>query len=201
MSIVRKTINLIVLLGFIGSSLFTALPVYTEAYALPDTGNDVNAPALEPQLINDNKNAKTAVSVTAGSLFTYSVSQNGNKAPSTGGVVGQYAYAASKGSIGLIAHNYLAGASFYSLTAGTEVTVDFSDGTTQTFVVQTARRYQATDPDDYGKPFIDQRGKQVSTRQVFNQNYKQGKVTFQTCITKDGINTWGLVFIIAVPKK
>ena len=201
MTNVRKNIHMIMLLAFLASSILTALPAYAQAYALPDTGRETGFPTLETQPDLTNKKAKSVVSVSAGTLFTYPVSQSGNKAPSSAGAVGQYAYAAGKGSYGFIAHNYLAGASFYGLTAGTEIIVTFSDGTTQSFVVQTARRYQATDPNDYSKPFIDGKGKQMTTRQVFNQNYKSGQVTFQTCISKDGSNTWGLVFIIAVPKK
>jgi hypothetical protein len=149
---------------------------------------------------NGVSKAKVVTSVQVTGKFTYAVSQNGNAAPS-GYTVGQYAYAASKNNLGFIAHNYLAGSSFYGLTAGDEVVVSFSDGTTKTFVVYNVARYQATNSNDFSKPFIDARGKQVSARQVFNQSYKAGQVTFQTCITADGSLTWGVIIIQASPKK
>ena len=67
--------------------------------------------------------------------------------------------------------------------------------------MQTARRYQATDPTNINKPFITDKGKKISARQVYNQNFKPGKLTFMTELAKDGVSNWGVVLIIAVPKK
>ena len=144
--------------------------------------------------------AKTAVSVSVTGKFTYGVSQSGNAAPSSY-TLGQYAYAAGKNNLGFLAHNYLAGSSFYMLSAGDEVLVTFSDGSTQTYTVYNVTRDKATDPNNFSKPFVDARGKTVSARQVFNQAYKSNQVTFQTCLSGGGSLTWGVLIVQARPKK
>ena len=171
------------------------------AVALPYTGAPVEV-ASAPSAVLEGK-GKTAIHVSVPGKFSFTVVQSGNAAPSSGGVVGQYAEAKKRNNVGLIAHNYLAGANFFILGFGDEVIVTYSDGTTQTFVVKNIKKFQATDPYNYGKPFIQNNGKgsQVNTRNVFNKVYKAGGLTFQTCIAKDGIDTWGLMFVIAVPKK
>ena len=114
-------------------------------------------------------------------------------------MIGQYATAAEAGNIGLIAHNYAAGGSFYILAIGDEIVVNYIDGSTQTFIVNNVLRYQASTPGVFSS-FIDSNGKQVSAQSVFNQAYKRNQVTFQTCISREGSQSWGLLFVQAVPK-
>ena len=165
--------------------------------ALPVTGI-ATIPDSTAQLAKNGVGKVTSVSV--GNTYSFSVTQFGNSVPSDGSL-GQYAGAASKKNIGLLAHNYLAGAAFASFWIGAEIKVTLSDGSTKTFVINNVMRYQATDPNDFSKPFIDSNGKQISTRALFNRAYKRGGLTFQTCIAGNGSSTWGLLFVLAVPKK
>jgi hypothetical protein len=175
-----------------------------QANALPVTGLNMRTAAgvtagFMDQLLN-GKSAKAVVQVSVPGKFSYSVVQTGNDVP-TGYELGQYTQAAKKGSVGLLAHNYLAGQSFFSLAIGDEVNLTYSNGATQTFVVTNVLRYQATDPNDYSKPFLNSNGRQVSAKNVFNQAFHNNGLTFQTCIIAEGLNTWGLLFVQAELQK
>ena len=175
----------------------------TQANALPVTGADMQMAAgttagFMEQMLKGGS-AGTVVQISVPGKFSYAVVQSGNGVPS-GYVLGQYAQAAKKGNIGLLAHNYLAGQSFYALAIGDEVNVTYSNGATKTFVVTNVLRYQATDPNNYSKPFLNSNGKEISPKSVFNQAYQKNGLTFQTCITADGSYTWGLLFVQAKPR-
>jgi hypothetical protein len=191
-------------LAYIASTLVTQLPV--TGAARPQTEGTLVSEAefagAFTQLFASEaaKNNSTVVRVTVPGVLDYQVVQSGNSVPS-GYAVGQYGYAARKNNIGLLAHNYAAGGSFYALSSGMEVIVTYSNGQTATYVINNVMRYQATDPTNYGKPFIDSRGKEISAKQVFNQAYRRNGLTFQTCLWGEGSATWGLLFVQAVPKK
>lgn len=165
------------------------------SFSLPVTGQvtDEDTPA--------RKTTSGTVTRVAADLFDYPVIQNGDAAPSAANAVGQYAYAARRGSIGLLAHNYSAGSSFFALGIDDLITLTFDDGSTQSYKVTAIRIYQATDPDDFSQPFVDDRGKQLKPKEVFGREYSPGTLTFQTCIAKDGHTSWGLLFIRAEPVK
>ena len=187
---------------FIISLLIVAsLVISIFQYQIPITGSPNFLNQINFKYIQEAPAAKgSQVSmVSVAGKFSYPVVQSGNNPPS-GNVIGQYAYAASKGNIGLLPHNYAAGSSFYVLNKGDEVIITFDNGSTKRFVVNNLLRFQATDPNDYSKPFIDGNGNTLSTRQVFNRAYKSNGVTFQTCIENNGSTTWGLLFVQAVPK-
>jgi hypothetical protein len=166
--------------------------------SLPVTGSTAPNNPFASQAALPLAKAKKASSVAVENKFIFSVSQSGNNAPSDYSL-GQYAFAAGKNSLGFIAHNYLAGSSFSSLTAGDVVTVKYSDGTSASFLVYNVARYKATNSNDFSKPFIASNGKEMSARQVFGQAYKSGQVTFQTCIASGGSNTWGILIVQAKP--
>lgn len=168
---------------------------------LPVTGNSqVQQTVLFPQITKaQNASAGVVSQVSVANKFTYQVVQSGNNAPA-GNVVGQYAYAANRGSIGLLAHNYAAGASFYTLNNGDEVLITYNNGTTKRFIVSNVLRFQASDPNDFSQPFFSSNGKELTAKQVFSQAYKTNWVTFQTCIQNGGSPTWGLLFVQATPK-
>jgi len=116
-------------------------------------------------------------------------------------VVTQFQSAAYFGVTGLLAHNTLAGAEFFNLSAGQEVRIVFGDGTARTYQVRAIRRYQALDPNNASSSLIDlDTGAVLSALDVFNQMYTgPDHVTFQTCIRQDGIATWGRLFVTALP--
>ncbi|TAK11933.1 MAG: sortase [Anaerolineae bacterium] len=194
MTTTKKNLTLILITVLLITSLSAVFT--TRAASLPVTGAQA-APIAASAAASPAKGSLTATKVVAHGLFTYTVVQNGNSVPTGGSSVGQYAAAAKKKSIGLLAHNYLAGGSFASLKVGQLITVTFSDGSTKTYKVYSVQTYQATDPNDFSQPFINSNGKKVSARTVFNAAYKANQVTFQTCIAKNGYSSWGVLFVIA----
>jgi len=69
-------------------------------------------------------------------------------------VATQFAPASRYGNIGLLAHNYLAGASFSMLAIGQAVRLVYGDGKVENFVVSEVLRFQALQP---GSPTTDLR--------------------------------------------
>lgn len=113
----------------------------------------------------------------------------------------QFRYAAYTNVIGLLAHNYLAGASFFNLSVGQEVWIVYGDGARQGYVVTEVYRYQALTPNSTRSEFLDlNTGEVLSSAQLYDRVYRgEHHVTFQTCITENGIATWGRLFVIARP--
>ncbi len=188
------------------------LSIFTPAFTLPATGGAAPAVFSNPgqplqtsptagdvpsfkafvDSVTDGSNQVTGVYVEG--LFAYRVLQTGNAVPSGGGVVGQYGRAKN---IGLLAHNYAAGAMFHTLTPGMKIKIIYGTGKVRTFTVKKVDRYQASNSNDFSAPFTNtQTGKQMSAQSLFKKMYSSG-VTFQTCITQDGSTTWGLLFVRA----
>lgn len=188
---IKNTLSILFLTVF---SLISTLPAALATNALPLTGEVANVQAVSTVKSSAAKNM-TVTSVVVPGKFSYAVSRPSNSVPSSG--VGQYAQALKKKAIGLLAHNFAAGASFFTLTAGDEVIITFSNGTSKTYVVYNVMSYEATKAGDFSKPFINARGKIVSAKQVFNKAYKSGTVTFQTCIARNGHASWGVIFVQA----
>jgi hypothetical protein len=123
------------------------------------------------------------------------VSQNNDE-------ITQFNMAAEAGNIGLLAHNYLSGASFTNLAAGQEVRLIYGDGTVEYFVIDQILQYQALQPYSPNSDFRDlETNVTISAEELFRQVYRGEKhVTFQTCIEANGLGSWGRLFIIAQPK-
>lgn len=159
----------------------------------PSTGKGI--PSLEAFVESVANGSNQITGVYVDGLFAYYVLQTGNAVPGGAGVVGQYAQA--KSNIGLLAHNYAAGAKFYELTPGMKVKIIYGNRKVKTFTVKKVDRYQASDPQNYSEPFMHTlSGKQMSAQELFKKMYSSG-VTFQTCITQNGSATWGLLFVRA----
>ena len=123
------------------------------------------------------------------------VSQNNDE-------ITQFNMAAEAGNIGLLAHNYLSGASFTNLAAGQEVRLIYGDGAVEYFVIDQILQYQALQPYSPNSDFRDlETNVTISAEELFRQVYRGEKhVTFQTCIEANGLGSWGRLFIIAQPK-
>lgn len=115
--------------------------------------------------------------------------------------VTQYRYAAYTNVIGLLAHNDLAGSSFFNLSVGQEVWIIYGGGARQGYVVTGVYRYQALQPDSRRSEFADlASGEVLSSAQLYDRVYRGGHhVTFQTCIQENGLAAWGRLFVIAEP--
>jgi hypothetical protein len=137
--------------------------------------------------------------------FAYHVVQQpvGNPAYISGvqDVVTQFSMAAEVGNVGLLAHNYLAGYAFSSLTPGREVILIYGNGNLENFIVTRVLRVQALQPLSPTSEFRDpEAGLTISADEMFNRVYRGGRhTTFQTCIEAEGNPSWGRLFVIAEP--
>ncbi len=115
--------------------------------------------------------------------------------------VTQFGLAAQYGSQAFLAHNYLAGATFPTLSEGQIITLVYGDGSSMQFRIETIKRYQALSPESTQSSFVDlESGAKLSNSDLFHTVYNSdNSVVLQTCIAKDGVSTWGRLFVIAVP--
>jgi hypothetical protein len=102
------------------------------------------------------------------------------------------------GNEGLIAHNYLAGGEFYSLKVGDIAELVLGDGSVIEFEIYDIQQFQALSPNSPTSDFLDlATGDKLSASDLFYRVYGGNMtLTFQTCINRDNISTWGRTFII-----
>ncbi len=115
--------------------------------------------------------------------------------------VTQFGLAAQHGTVGLLAHNYAAGARFSEINIGDRIHIAYDDGKTEGFIVKSIEIYQALSPKDPHTTFVDlSTQRKLSAEELFHNVYG-GKhhLTLQTCITQGTENSWGRMFIIADP--
>jgi hypothetical protein len=118
-------------------------------------------------------------------------------------VLTQFASASDAGSIGLLAHNYLAGRRFSEMELGQHLILIRGDGSLETFAVTRMLRFRALQPYSTRSRFEDlAAGGELDAADVFMDTYaQQGAMVFQTCISHAGIPTWGRLFVIARPSR
>ena len=120
-----------------------------------------------------------------------------------GGEITQFRMAGKYGTTGLLAHNHLAGASFFNLKVGDDVRLVYGDGKVEYFVVTEILQYQALQPHSPYSSFRNLANEKevLSVEQMFKRVFfSNGNITFQTCIEKDGELSWGRLFVIAIPR-
>jgi hypothetical protein len=207
-----KLTRLIISLLLLGTVFMST----TQALAMPITGSTTAeaAPALVDQLaisLDDftnsvkNGNSGQIVGLYAEEVFALSVVQqpSGNAGyVSTGGynVVTQFGMASSYGSVGMLAHNYLAGSYFSNLSIGSEIVVIYGDGSTVSYTVSEVRKYQALTPNSAYSNFVNlsNTSETLTSSDVFYETYgTSGALVLQTCISQDGNSSWGRLFVIA----
>jgi hypothetical protein len=116
-------------------------------------------------------------------------------------VVTQFGMATEVGNVGLLAHNYLAGKSFASLSEGNVVFLVYGDGHTEKLKVTHVYKYQALNPLSPTSKFKDlSTNVTITAEELFRLVYRGNRhATFQTCIDANGNSSWGRLFIIAEP--
>lgn len=114
-------------------------------------------------------------------------------------VVTQFSLASQYGTVGILAHNYLAGLSFFELSSGQDVYVVYGNGETAHYVITEVRRFQALQPYSPYSEFIDlDTNAQYNSTNVFNEVYgESSRLVLQTCIAAEGVDSWGRLFVIA----
>jgi hypothetical protein len=188
-------------------ALFTLLvlafrPVPAEALAQP-AQPDLASFILSVQ----DGQAGVVRGVYVDSVMAYPVIQqpsyNAAYVSTTDGVVTEFGMARQTGNVGLLAHNTLAGRSFSNLKPGQYVVIVYGDGKTETFIVTQILRYAALSPFSTTSEFKNlDTNITISATQLFSNVYMGSRhLTFQTCIEYNGNDSWGRLFVIAVPMK
>jgi hypothetical protein len=115
-------------------------------------------------------------------------------------VLTQFEPAMRLGSVGLLAHNYLAGIRFAQLGTGQVIYLLYGDGRIEPYAVADVYRFQARDPDSPSSQFIDADGRTLNADSLFTRMYgRRGMLVFQTCIKAGQNTTWGRLFVVAQP--
>jgi hypothetical protein len=206
--------SLLLLAMLINATRATPFRVIPVTRAIEDAPIQISNPSVysSPNLktfIDSVKNGDhyRVVGVYAPFNFAYPIVQQPNDdsvfVSTQPDVVTQFGMAARNGTIGLLAHNTLAGAQFYNLSLNQRVLVVYGDGSLRPYTIQAVHQYQALDPTNPYSLFIDQDnpGQTLSSAQLFNEMYGYNDtLVFQTCIQKDGNPSWGRIFIIATPE-
>lgn len=196
----KKRIIFISLLGI----LFRAFALPTQAHA--DAPIPAALPSL-PEFIETVKDGSygTLRGIYVQGVMAYAIGQQPLDSPgyvsSSPNKLTQFKMASSAGNLGLLAHNYLAGASFSQLQEGDTITIIFGDGRTQGFVVEDIQQYQTHSPLSPYSNFTDLETQELLTAEQLFKKVYQGDfhLTLQTCIENQGDLSWGRLFIIAKP--
>jgi hypothetical protein len=103
----------------------------------------------------------------------------------------------------LLAHNYLAGDSFFKLQLGDSVWVIYGDGSARRYEVVTIKEYFAREPYNTYSQFIDlDNGNEMSAYEMFMQFYSgDHHLTMQVSMQQGSDESWGRRFIIAEPRE
>jgi hypothetical protein len=102
-------------------------------------------------------------------------------------------------TVGLLAHNFLAGAQFFNLQLNQQIILVLGDGSQEYYKIDDIQSYQALSPTNPYSNFISPDGQRnLSSEKVFRQVYAKGnQLVFQTCIQKGNEDSWGRLFVIA----
>jgi hypothetical protein len=151
-----------------------------------------------------NGNSGQIVGLYAESVFALRVVQqpsgNAGYVSTSSNVTTQFGMASDYGSVGMLAHNYLAGSYFSALSSGKEISVIYGDGSTISYTVSEVRKYQALNPSSAYSNFVNlsDTSTTLTSGDVFNETYGNGgALVLQTCISNNGNSSWGRLFVIA----
>jgi hypothetical protein len=191
--------------SFLISSLLLAL-LLTYFPAPVQAREETSLPTLD-EFIEEVRNGKPGVlrGVYIPGVLANWVTQQPSDKPgfvsSVDDALTQFQLASRFGSTGLLAHNYLAGEGFSHLAEGQVLYLIYGNGKTETFVITHFMRFQALQPNSLMSDFVDLKdGTHLTASQLLSKAYNRpGQVVFQTCISADGNDSWGRLFVIAKP--
>ncbi len=185
---------------------FRRLPLNRDnnSYALTDKTRYLTGLQEFSQKVQ-NGEAETLRGVYVKGLFTFPVVQQESHGAgfvsSIDGTLTEFSLADQFGNVGLLAHNYLSGRLFPQLKTEQLVILIFGDGRMEYYQVREIHEYQALSPYSPYSEFRDLGTNQwLDASGLFSTVYRGNRhVTFQTCIDKDGLTSWGRLFVIAEP--
>ena len=196
------------LLSFLTILSLAGIPAPTGS-AIPVTGLSslsiiANATSPSVQSAKESASNSQLASIKIENVFDLPVvqqpSSNSGYVSTRNNTLTQFGLASRYGSIGILAHNYLAGKYFSSLSSGEVITLTFADGTTKNYTVSSIKQYQALTPDSQYSKFVDLNdySKTLSSSDLFMDTFGlSDALVLQTCITKNGNSSWGRLFVIA----
>jgi hypothetical protein len=189
------------------TTLFTAFPPSRDAHALAGSLEGRTLPGLDQFIsqVRDGQAGRLRGVYIPGILAAPVVQQPDGRDDFVSpwqNIVTQFGLAARLGSIGLLAHNYLAGEAFELLEKGQEIDLIDGRGVVSTFTVTEVLRYQALESGGTATRFFDlQNGTTITSADLFRKVYNlPGLVVFQTCIRANGNESWGRLFVVATRK-
>jgi hypothetical protein len=114
----------------------------------------------------------------------------------------QFDMAEQYGTVGILAHNDLAGSDFSNIEIEHYAIVVYGDGRLEYYIINEVQKYQALSPTSTFSDFVNLDGsnERISAGDLFNRVYAPGnRLVFQTCIEAQGDASWGRMFLIAEP--
>ncbi len=169
-----------------------------------ETPNELPLPVFDQfvqSVVNGEPDQRVGVFVE--NLFSFPIIQQPANQPayitSSAGEVTEFRIVRQQtGNEGLIAHNYLAGNQFFSLKPGDIAEIVLGDGSVIEFEIVAVEDYQALTPNSPTSDFLDlATGAKLSASDLFYRVYGGNlTLTFQTCINRNNLSTWGRTFII-----
>lgn len=191
--------------------LFFLSPSHPTFLGVPKTGGE-SSDTQENRFVSDLRtfqkqidSDKAFAGLFAPDVFAYPVVLQPQNAPafvsSHPDELTYFALAEKFGSVGLLAHNTLAGKDFFSLKAGDEVGY-YQRGVWQWYRVEKILQFQALTPESPTSDFRDLEHPErvLSASALFQEIYAQpGKLILQTCVARGQIDSWGRLFIVATP--
>lgn len=213
--------KIITLLTTLSLAIFSPLPFTFQSVFIPVTSLLPEIAIVEEKESNPTVSSSIGYQVNYGSDYTNSdrfslieidirdalrlsvvqqpAGQPGYVSTSAGSVT-QFSFANPYGSIGLLAHNYLAGSQFFSISNGDKINLVFGDGHAEEYIVSEIRKYQALSPTSPYSSFVDLSQPEITLtyEDLFYDTYGVcGRLILQTCISNNGSDSWGRLFIIA----
>jgi hypothetical protein len=187
-------------------SVFTSPVIAAPVKNQDGTKNKTNVPTLEEFSASiHSSNDLPAGLYVAGKLALPIVQQPSGKpafVSTLPNAVTQFDMASQYGTLGLLAHNTLAGAKFSGLEQGQFLTIVHGNGQIDYYRISAIERYQALSPNSPTSDFVDAAGNgaRMDVTTLFNHVYGPGnRLVLQTCIAANGELSWGRMFIIAEP--
>jgi len=152
-----------------------------------------------------NGSAQQITGLYIENLFSFPVIQQPSDQPAfvspNDNLVTQFSSASAFGSLGFLAHNNLAGIKFPEIKSGDLISIVYGDGHFDQYQVKQIRSLQAVEPNNPYSSYIDLSNNQTLTvQEVFYQTYGvSNQLILQTCISSQGLDSWGRLFVIATP--
>lgn len=179
-------------------------PFAVQEKAAANSAEDVSLQAFVDSVVNGDPNAVVGIYVPG--VLARPVGQqpkeNAGFVTRESGKVTQFDLARKYGTVGILAHNDLAGAEFSNIKLNSYAIVVYGDGRLDYYVIRAIEKYQALTPTSTNSDFVNLDGsnERLSASKLFSHVYGPGdRLVFQTCILAHGDPSWGRMFIVATP--